>query len=131
MDQCLETPIGVKVNKNGCPLVYDFKIVFPANQATLTTKDEIKITDFANFLESHPGVKAVIEGYTDTSGSKLDNIRLSRERAKAVYKSLLNFGISKDRLSYKGYGPANPIASNDTPEGRAKNRRVVAKIIYQ
>ena len=86
---------------------------------------------FAEFLKQNPSVKAEIQGYTDNKGSKAYNIKLSAKRAKSVYNELINLGISADRLSYKGYGPENPIASNATAEGKLLNRRVVAKLIYK
>jgi OOP family OmpA-OmpF porin len=89
-----------------------------------------RIQKFADFLKQHPEVKAEIQGYTDNRGSAAYNKKLSERRAKAVYEALINLGVSKEQLSYKGYGAENPIASNDTEEGRAKNRRVVAKLSF-
>jgi len=131
LDKCPNTQTGVKVNKDGCPLTYNFKITFANNSAKLSPQAKAKVKEFANFLKLDSGIKAIIEGYTDNRGSKRYNIKLSEKRAKAVYNELINLGISADRLSYKGFGPANPIASNDTAEGRLENRRVIAKIIYK
>jgi outer membrane protein OmpA-like peptidoglycan-associated protein len=77
-----------------------------------------------NSLEAYPNVKVEIDGHTDNEGSGDYNRVLSEERAKTVMKYLINRGISADRLSAKGYGKERPVASNNTAEGRAKNRRV-------
>ncbi|MDP8221072.1 MAG: OmpA family protein, partial [Candidatus Stygibacter frigidus] len=69
--------------------------------------------------------------YTDNTGNQNDNIDLSQRRAEAVVSYLISAGISEDRLIATGYGTANPIASNDTFEGRAKNRRIEVKILQQ
>jgi len=69
-------------------------------------------------------VKVEIDGHTDNEGSADYNRVLSEERAKTVMKYLINRGISPDRLTAKGYGKERPVGSNNTAEGRAKNRRV-------
>ena len=69
-----------------------------------------------------------IKAYSDTSGNSKKNLRLSQKRAKSVYDALVNLGISTDRLSHKGMGEQDPIASNETKEGRDINRRVEAVI---
>jgi OOP family OmpA-OmpF porin len=130
LDKCPNTPKGFKVDKNGCAITYNFEINFDTDSAKIKPQYMDKIRKFAEFLKSHPEVKAEIQGYTDNRGSKKYNIILSEKRAKAVYEALIKLGVNKSQLSWVGYGPANPVASNDTPEGRAENRRVVAKIIY-
>lgn len=72
-----------------------------------------------------------INGHTDNIGSKERNLELSVGRAKAVYEYLISTGIEQNRLSYKGFGDTLPISSNDTDEGRAKNRRVEFQILSQ
>ena len=62
-------------------------------------------------------------GHTDAVGKDEDNMVLSERRAKAVYDYLIERGIEADRLTYRGYGETRPVATNDTPEGRAQNRR--------
>jgi OOP family OmpA-OmpF porin len=71
----------------------------------------------------------VLKGYTDSVGPASYNLKLSEMRAKAVAKALEERGIDASRLTAKGFGESNPIASNDTPEGRAKNRRVEVDLI--
>ncbi|EDM23108.1 OmpA family protein [Caminibacter mediatlanticus] len=130
LDKCPNTPKGFKVDQNGCAITYNFEINFDTNSAKIKPEYMPKIEKFAEFLKNHPDVKAEIQGYTDNRGSATYNMILSEKRAKAVYEALLKLGVNKDQITFVGYGEANPIASNDTPEGRAKNRRVVAKIYY-
>ena len=129
-DKCANTPAGAAVDANGCTLTYNFHITFDNNSAKIKPEFVDTIKKFAKFLKDNPQYKASIEGYTDNRGSVTYNKKLSEKRAKAVYEELIKLGISKDRLSYKGFGPENPIASNDTAQGRAENRRVVAKLYY-
>ncbi|RUM56006.1 MAG: cell envelope biogenesis protein OmpA, partial [Nautilia sp.] len=128
IDQCPNTPKGVVVNDKGCAVTFNFDVHFNTNSARLNIHYLQKVKKFAEFLKQNPAYKAEIEGYTDNVGSKKYNILLSEKRAKAVYNILIKLGISPSRLSYKGFGPLNPIASNKTKEGRKLNRRVVAKL---
>jgi len=130
LDKCPNTPKGFKVDQNGCAISFNFQINFDTNSAKIKPEYMPKIEKFAEFLKNHPDVKAEIQGYTDNRGSYKYNMVLSERRAKAVYDALIKLGVPKDQITWAGYGPNNPIASNDTEEGRAKNRRVVAKIIY-
>jgi OOP family OmpA-OmpF porin len=130
LDKCPNTPKGIHVDKNGCPVSFNFDITFDCCSAKIKPQYMKKIEEFAEFLKQNPAYKAEIEGYTDSTGSRTYNIILSQKRAKAVYEELIKLGISKDRLKWVGFGPANPVAPNDTPEGRAKNRRVVAKLYF-
>jgi OOP family OmpA-OmpF porin len=129
LDKCPNTPAGVVVDKTGCAVTFNFNVQFKKNSAKLNTRYMNKVVRFAEFLKQNPAYKAQIQGYTDSEGPKLYNIKLSEKRAKAVYNALIKLGISADRLSYKGFGPANPIADNSTKAGREANRRVVAKLI--
>jgi OOP family OmpA-OmpF porin len=146
LDKCPNTPAGTKVYKTGpkagCPVVeiklkknkygeltYRFEIHFPFNSAKILPKYMPTIEKFAEWLKAHPQVKVEIQGYTDSTGPASYNLILSTKRAKAVYEALIKLGVNPKQLSYKGYGEAHPIAPNTTPQGRALNRRVVAKIL--
>jgi OOP family OmpA-OmpF porin len=83
----------------------------------------------AERLRENPEVRVRIEGYTDERASDAYNLELSRERAEAVKRILVGFGIAPERLDAVGLGESNPVASNDTPEGRSLNRRVELKVI--
>ena len=130
LDKCPNTPKGITVDKNGCPVSFNFEIEFDPNKAVIKPQYMEKIEEFAKFLKDNPAYKAEIQGYTDNTGKKIYNILLSQKRAKAVYQALIKLGVPADRLTWTGYGPANPIAPNDTKVGRAKNRRVVAKLYF-
>jgi outer membrane protein OmpA-like peptidoglycan-associated protein len=70
-----------------------------------------------------------LSGHTDSKGSDKYNLKLSKERAEAVFNYLVSKGIDEKRLTHKGYGAKQPIADNATDAGRAKNRRVEFKIV--
>jgi len=78
---------------------------------------------------ANPALAIAIEGHTDTVGEDAANLKLSTQRAEAVFKHLVRQGISTKRLSYQGFGESQPIASNDNATGRRKNRRVAFKVI--
>ena len=77
-----------------------------------------------SILQKYPDLRFSVEGHTDNTGNTTQNQTLSESRAKAVCEKLKEMGISASRLSAKGHGMSKPIDNNDTPEGRAKNRRV-------
>ena len=129
-DKCPNTPEGFQVDKNGCPIIFNFMINFDFDSAKIKPEFMKKIKEFADFLKKNKKYKAEIQGHTDSKGSDEYNLKLSLKRAKAVYEELIKLGISKDRLTYKGYGETMPIADNSTKEGRAKNRRVEAHLYY-
>jgi len=87
------------------------------------------LDEAVEILKKHPDTNIIIEGYTDWIGTEKYNLGLSKRRAASVCKYLVEKGISKNSLKTVGYGEANPIADNHTPEGRSMNRRVVFKIL--
>lgn len=99
-------------------------LLFKTNSAELRANQAEKLTRLVSFLEKHRGFDVIIEGHTDTSGSKDHNMALSKARAFAVYEQLVSAGIAKKRLAVIALGDRHPIASNDTAEGRQQNRRV-------
>lgn len=101
------------------------QIYFPTGKATLDRSSTALLDEVANTLRAHPElVRIEIGGHTDPSGSTAVNMRLSRDRAGAVAQALIDRGVAPERLVARGYGPTRPQASNDTAEGKAKNRRV-------
>ncbi len=78
----------------------------------------------ATLLKQNPDVMVSVDGFTDDVGSEAYNQALSVRRAEAVYRYLVNLGVDPERLTVHGYGESRPVASNDTEEGRAQNRRV-------
>jgi peptidoglycan-binding protein ArfA len=99
-------------------------IAFGNDGFSLTPADEQILTQVADKLKACPTAHATINGYTDNSGTEAINIPLSSQRAGTVADFLVARGVSRGQLVVKGLGSVNPIAGNDTPDGRAKNRRV-------
>jgi len=97
---------------------------FASGSATLTRESEGTLEKAFIALVANPGLKVEIAGYTDNTGSVRVNERLSRQRAESVMSWLVRKGIDSSRMTAVGMGPMDPIASNSTPEGRAKNRRI-------
>lgn len=104
-------------------------IYFATNSYELTRESRLVTDAFVEFLTENPSVSVEIQGHTDNVGNDNDNMVLSDNRAKSVYDYIVSTGVSADRLKYKGYGKTKPIASNDTEEGRSKNRRTVFVIL--
>jgi outer membrane protein OmpA-like peptidoglycan-associated protein len=104
-------------------------ILFETNSSALNKGSKNIILDFAAFLKENPKVSVAIHGHTDSEGDPASNMKLSSERAKAVYDFLITTGISAGRLSHKGFGQTKPVASNDDAEGRSKNRRTEFLIV--
>jgi len=128
-DQCPNTLKGFSVDTIGCAKDYTFDINFDSDKYNVKEIYTYKLNKFVNFMNMMPHYKAVINGYTDSTASSTHNMALSTKRAKAVMDKLIKLGLDKSRVSFKGYGEEEPIVSNDTAEGRAKNRRVEAQII--
>ncbi len=99
-------------------------VQFESGKADLTAQSEDILTKAYNTLNQNPDVEVEIRGYTDNTGSKSLNKKLSLARANAVKDWLVKKGIAETRIAAKGFGPDNPIAPNDTPEGKQKNRRI-------
>ena len=75
------------------------------------------------------GIKIEISGHTDSDGEEADNILLSQKRTQSVKDFLVKMGVSPDQMTTVGYGESKPIMTNDTPEGKAKNRRVEIRFV--
>lgn len=108
---------AIKVTFNG-------GILFPTNGTTLSSNAKTDLTSFANSLINNPNTNVQIYGYTDNTGSLAVNERVATGRADAVRNYLLNSGVSGTRLSAEGLPMQDYVASNETAEGRAQNRRV-------
>jgi outer membrane protein OmpA-like peptidoglycan-associated protein len=138
-DQFPASSIGKRFMKNvrlaeGAVKLYDRimsdgKIVsngirFDVNQATLRPESMGVINEIYQMMVDHPDLKFSIEGHTDSDGETDFNLQLSLRRAETVRNTLTEMGIDSERLSCKGFGETIPVASNNTPEGKATNRRV-------
>lgn len=104
-------------------------VFFNTGSYDLLSESKIELQKLIDFLNLNKTVSIEIEGHTDNVGSAEMNQVLSESRAKEVYKYLMNNGINVVRMKYKGYGLSKPVSSNETPEGRALNRRTEFVII--
>ena len=120
-DRCGNTPAGAMVGVNGCWTLVD---IFESGKAKIRPGAEGRLEAVIAILKREPAIRLEIQGYTDDTGSRSMNQRLSEDRARSVSDYLIRHGISPDRLKWVGYGPSRPVASNDTAEGRRQNRRV-------
>lgn len=151
-DRCPDTPAGTQVDAQGCPLpppckppeagqLADFSgcavgdsivlhgVNFEFDKARLTVNAKAILDMVVGALQAAPAVQVEIGGHTDSRGSDSYNQRLSEERAHSVMAYLAEQGIDAARLTAKGYGETQPVADNDTDEGRELNRRVELKIV--
>ncbi|UPQ88651.1 OmpA family protein [Vibrio sinaloensis] len=97
---------------------------FAHDSTTLKSESQPAITELASFMKQFPQSKVEVTGYTDSSGPAAYNQKLSEKRAQSVAAALIEQGIAPERITATGQGENNPIATNDSPQGRAKNRRV-------
>jgi len=99
-------------------------VLFDTGSAKLRPGALRVVARLAVFMREHPDRTLAVEGFTDSVGSSLVNEELSRRRAEAVRAALMDAGIDGSRIVARGYGDVYPVATNDTPEGRQRNRRV-------
>ncbi|MFI4981932.1 MAG: OmpA family protein, partial [Nevskiales bacterium] len=120
-------PPGFQVDAN-CHIIEQSVIIravdFEFNKAQLTAPAQQTLDGVATALSAQPGLYVEIQGHTDSIGAAAYNQKLSQKRADAVKAYLVSKGVNASELTAKGYGKTKPIASNDTDEGRAQNRRV-------
>ncbi len=131
IDKCLETAAGTKVDANGCPQVKQIErklvlhsINFSSGKADILPISFAALDEVAKSLVAYSEVKMEIRGYADAVGSESINLSLTQQRADAVRQYLAGAGVDLSRLRARGYGELDPVAPNDTSEGRAMNRRV-------
>ncbi|WP_235299158.1 OmpA family protein [Portibacter marinus] len=104
------------------------KLSFQTGSAAIESGSGEEVDNLASILKAYPGVNVEIQGHTDNIGDAAVNKALSQARAEAVKARLVDRGIDSNRLVAKGYGDEEPIATNETEEGRRENRRVQVKI---
>jgi len=104
-------------------------IFFETDKYELLPDSKAELGKLIEFLLKNTAMHIEIGGHTDSEGSDTHNMTLSQNRAKAVYDYLITNRISEERMTYKGYGESMPLDSNDTPAGRANNRRTEFKVI--
>ncbi len=120
-DECPDTPVGAIVDDRGCWVVKG--VQFDYKKWDVKPQFNSNLDNIENILKKNPGLKIRIEGHTDDIGSMKYNIDLSGKRAQAIKNYLEDKGIYPSRITTTGLGYTQPIADNDTPEGRALNRR--------
>ncbi|MCB0327262.1 MAG: OmpA family protein [Bdellovibrionales bacterium] len=113
---------------NEIKVKFDSGILFSTGSASLKPAAQTTLEDFASILKEYNDTTVSIEGHTDSTGSKSTNIALSANRANSVKSYLSQKGVGPTRMTTVGYADDQPIATNDTAEGRAQNRRVEVKI---
>ena len=124
-DKCPGTPAGTTVDKVGCPCSQELKVLFDFDKSELRPESITELERVVKFMNDVPFATAKIDGHTDSVGTEAYNLALSDRRAKAVFDYLSSRGVDPSRLKSQGFGEANPIAPNDTAEGRQLNRRVM------
>ncbi|MEW5771410.1 MAG: OmpA family protein [Pseudomonadota bacterium] len=132
LDQCPTTPKGDMVDARGCslPKVITLKGVNFDNDKADLRPDAIAILDDAvATLKANPGVKVEVAGHTDSRNSDWYNQGLAERRAKAVMQYFVSKGVDAARLTAKSYGESQPVADNNTEEGRVQNRRVELRVL--
>ncbi|MEQ7798444.1 OmpA family protein [Pedobacter sp. ASV1-7] len=136
-DKCPGTPAGTAVDGSGCPLpkapeptalnqgnLTGFETInFEFNSSVLKTESYPTLDKLSSVLRENGG-KVTVNGYASSEGTAAYNLKLSKDRANSVKTYLVNSGVNSSQVVTKGFGEANPIASNDTEEGRIQNRRV-------
>ncbi|MCE8018629.1 OmpA family protein [Halomonas sp. MCCC 1A11036] len=117
---------GVEVERRGDDIVLNMpsSVTFGFDSSELTVQARNALNDVANVLTQYTDTRVNIAGHTDSTGSVSYNQQLSERRAESVGNYLAQSGVVRNRLYMTGYGPSQPIASNNTEEGRAQNRRV-------
>ncbi len=99
-------------------------ILFEPSSADFSSGSQLALDELTSLLKAHPERRVKIAGHTDTSGNKQKNLELSRDRARAVSGYLISRGIPREQLLAQGYGSSQPIATNETEQGRTRNRRI-------
>lgn len=116
---------NVKQEDRGTVITLSGAVLFTSGKSELLPSAQAKLSEVADALtQQNKAAPIVVEGYTDSQGSDAFNLTLSRERAQAVREYLASHGVAEDRIRAEGLGSSRPIADNNTPQGRANNRRV-------
>ena len=127
-DDCPDSQVGAKVGADGCYVIPDppveFTVRFDTDDADIRADQRAVLREGAALLRQYPTAEAVIEGHADSTGRAVYNQGLSERRATSVRDHLIAAGVDADRLSTVGHGETQPVADNNSAEGRQANRRV-------
>ena len=107
------------------------RIYFETGKTTLKASSEKQLENIAAIMKAYPNTNLKLGGYTDNTGDKAINSKISTQRAESCQAALVALGVDKSRITTKGYGSADPIADNKTEEGRAQNRRISVKVLVK
>jgi OOP family OmpA-OmpF porin len=130
-DKCPDTPKGERVDNTGCPFNKELLlqgVKFDTNSADLLPESIPVLNNAISTLKRYPEVNVEVAGHTDSRGSDALNLDLSDRRAAAVLKYLQDGGVS-NAMTSRGYGERQPIANNNSEDGRQQNRRVVLRVL--
>ncbi|NJN51384.1 MAG: OmpA family protein [Gammaproteobacteria bacterium] len=134
-DACPDTPSGASVDATGCrprlaaSRAFTLAVEFASGSAEIVGAAAAALQDVKQLLDEFPETTVVIEGHTDSRGTRAANQALSAARAEAVANALVAQGVAAERASATGFGESRPVQPNDTAQGRAANRRVVAIVV--
>lgn len=122
---------GVSVIRDGDNVILSMpgNITFASDSTSVSGQAQEILKSVSLVLKEYSKTAIVVAGYTDSTGSASYNQLLSQQRAQSVSNVLMGYGVALNRLHVQGFGPNNPIATNDTPEGRAINRRVELTLV--
>lgn len=117
---------GAKVERvgEGIKITFDSGILFQTSSSKLEMSARANIEKLSKILNKYPDTNIMVVGFTDATGKEDFNMKLSEQRAKSVVDYTTSLGVNASRFTFKGLGPQEPVASNETPEGRQANRRV-------
>lgn len=121
---------GARVERvgEGIKITFDSGILFDVNKSNLKDYSKTELSKLATILTKYDDTNILLAGHTDATGSDQYNLELSRRRAQSVSDFLSIQNVNPERFTVQGYGESDPVASNDTAEGRAQNRRVEVAI---
>jgi outer membrane protein OmpA-like peptidoglycan-associated protein len=114
---------------NGLEDINDARLLFGFNRDTLDQAARQQLDSFAQFASQQKNMRIFIEGHADSRGSRRYNQRLSNRRTAAVKRYLISKGVDPQQIRVKAYGEQQPIAANNTEQGRAQNRRVTVSVM--
>jgi len=130
-DKCPNTPLGYNVNEDGCAISLNLGVNFAYYSDTIDKNSYANIEKFVEFVKKNKQYKIHIIGHTSSRGDATLNKKLSKKRAESVKHALVKLGIAADRITTEGRGEEEPIADNNTAEGRYINRRVEVELTLE
>jgi len=128
-DEVFSEPFWVKIKYEPARKYTLDNVHFDFGKASLRPDSYSELQELADYLQRHTEIKVEIAGHTDNVGNDADNLKLSQQRANAIRDYLVKKGINTNRVTPKGYGATQPIAGNETDEGRQLNRRTEVRIL--